>query len=84
MAAIRLTVNGVLHTGHSRREHGKPYWPQRGQDAPVPITIEGVLSEALVTRGADTQTTYSYLRIEGETYYIKGHIPYNAAVRIVN
>jgi hypothetical protein len=72
----KITINGTTFDAI-------PYskMPQRGQDAPVPIRIDGVLSEAQVTRGGTPPMTYSYFRLGGRIHYIKGHMPYNAEIK---
>ena len=67
--------------------NGKPYdatkypMPQYGQDNPVPITVDGKKDEARITRGGDPPMTYSYFYINGESYYVKGHLSHNAQVK---
>jgi hypothetical protein len=74
---LRMTIriNGVVADAKKW-----PKMPERGQDDPVPILLNGVRGEAQVTRGGTPPKTYSYFRIGAQVYYVLGHIPHNAEV----
>lgn len=72
----KITINGASFDAI-------PYstMPKQVQDAPVPVRIDGVRSEAQVTRGGTPPITYSYFRLNGKIHYIKGHMAHDAEIK---
>jgi hypothetical protein len=54
--------------------------PGQGRYPPVPIRVNGVRSEAQLTEGGAPLMKYSYFRVAGQVYYVKGHIAHDSEV----
>jgi hypothetical protein len=74
---MKILINGV----EFKATRWNQPMPQRGQDAPVPIRLNGERTEALITRNGVPPQTYSYFRIGDQAYWIKVHIAYDAEVK---